>query len=390
MKTQSDSPEDERTEILASYGAGGSVAGELLAYNRNVFNHSKAVLPPSFPLPDEPFIEVWNEYAADADERGAFDALKPRLVQLQFPIQAGISETEAYRSATRRGAPTDDLPEATSLAIKRPDLLQLVIHPALGGRVPLLITNHREDFVSLIQALTLRNEPAPVPDSQGASTVSGYNNWDRIRRMRAKWEKENPADHSEEAWQLIFQWNIIPNKALYQDRFILLSDGPYSAVPAHDLGLDTAEWRRLSLVIRREHECLHYLTKRLFDSMQNNLLDEIIADYMGLVGAIGRYRADWFLRFVGVDRFPDYRPGGRLENYRGDPPLSDAAFSVLQALVKDAAGNLEAFDSRHPQPKHKPLVAVTLTYFTLEQLAAKGAADRLSAKFMEVAGAAGA
>ena len=37
---------------------------------------------------------------------------------------------------------------------------------------------------------------------------------------------------------------IVPYRELYQDRFILLSDGPYSAVPAADLGLDDAEWRR--------------------------------------------------------------------------------------------------------------------------------------------------
>ena len=33
--------------------------------------------------------------------------------------------------------------------------------------------------------------------------------------------------------------------------------------------------------------------------MRNNLLDELIADYTGMVGAIGRFRAGWFLRFAG-------------------------------------------------------------------------------------------
>ena len=118
--------------------------------------------------------------------------------------------------------------------------------------------------------------------------------------------------------------------------------------------------------------------------MQNNLLDEIIADYMGIVGAVGCYRADWFLRFVGLDLFPKYRPGSRLENYRGEPPLSDAAFTVLQALVKDAAANLERFDTHHRQKEHKPLIAVTLTYFTLEQLASEGAVELLDDKLNEL------
>ena len=88
-------------------------------------------------------------------------------------------------------------------------------------------------------------------------------------------------------------------------------------MPAADLGLAEAEWREMSLVIRREHECAHYFTRRLFGSMRNNLLDELIADYAGLVAATGRFRADWFLRFIGLEEFPRYRPGGRLDLYRG-------------------------------------------------------------------------
>ena len=30
--------------------------------------------------------------------------------------------------------------------------------------------------------------------------------------------------------------------------------------------------------------------------MRNNILDELVADYMGITAAAGRYRADWFLR----------------------------------------------------------------------------------------------
>lgn len=46
------------------------------------------------------------------------------------------------------------------------------------------------------------------------------------------------------------------------------------------------------------------------------MLDELIADYAGIVAAWGRYRADWFLRFVGLEDYPRYREGGRLQNYR--------------------------------------------------------------------------
>jgi hypothetical protein len=79
--------------------------------------------------------------------------------------------------------------------------------------------------------------------------------------------------------------------------------------------------------------------------MRNALADELIADYMGIVAAEGRYRADWFLRFVGLEG-PIYRPGGRLQNYRGDPSLSAGAFGALQVAVRRAAQNLETFDER--------------------------------------------
>jgi hypothetical protein len=154
-------------------------------------------------------------------------------------------------------------------------------------------------------------------------------------------------------------------KEQYQDRFILLSEGPYSAVPAHELELDDEPWRKLSLVIRREHECAHYFTRRVFGSMRNHLLDELIADYCGIYAALGRFRADWFLRFVGLEKFPHYREGGRLQNYRGDPPLSDAAFTVLQAVVKVAAEKLER-SNRRPDGRWMESVS----QFTIEELAA--------------------
>jgi hypothetical protein len=133
----------------------------------------------------------------------------------------------------------------------------------------------------------------------------------------------------------------VPQKELYQDRFLILGDGPYSNVMAGEVGLSDTEWRRQSTIIRLEHECTHYFTLRAFGSMRNNLLDELIADYMGITAAAGRYRSEWFLRFMGLESFPSYREGGRLQNYRGRPPLSEGAFKILRALVRDIGENLQ-------------------------------------------------
>jgi hypothetical protein len=365
---------------LASLGASPGEVEELLVYNENVFNLDSLSPEVRFPLPDEPFVPFWEAVEREARARGAFAVLREHLPQLRFPVQPGISETEGYRAATRRGVPPEEIPEATGLAVERPEAIELVIHESPAGRIPLLIARRREELAVLIQALTRRNEPEPVPPAQGALMVAGYNNWSRIRELRRRWEALPAAERETATWNEEFQ-RLQTRRELYQDRFILLSDGPYSAVPAADLGLAEGEWRQISLVLRRDHECTHYLTRRLFGSMRNNLLDELIADYTGMVGATGRFRAAWFLRFMGLEDFPRYRPGGRLDLYRGKPPLSDGAFRVLQALVKRAAENLERFDAGLPPgprgPEETALLIAALASLRLDDLAADGAEEHL-------------
>jgi hypothetical protein len=362
---------------LASLGASPAEVAELLAYNENVFDLGALGPGTRFPLPDESFVAFWEAVVEESRSRGAFAVLRERLPQLRFPIRHGIGETEPYRAATRRGVPVETIPEATGLEIERPEAIEVVIHASPAGRIPLLIARRRAEFAALLQALTRRNEPEPVPEAQGALMVSGYNNWSRIGELRRRWESLGLAERETATWAEEFQ-RIQGRRELYQDRFILLSDGPYSAVPAADLGLSEAEWRALSLAIRRDHECAHYLTRRLFGSMRNNVLDELIADYAALVAATGRFRADWFLRFVGLEDFPRYRPGARLDLYRGTPPLSDGAFRVLQTLLKAAADTLEQSLERFA-PEETAVMIAALASLRLEDLAGEDGTERLSA-----------
>jgi hypothetical protein len=370
---------DLQDSVLGQLGAAPEEAAELRAYNENVFNLGALGPETRFPFPDEPFVAFWAAVAAESRERGAFAVLREHLPQLAFPIREGTSRTEAYRDATLRGVPVETLPAATGLELAHPEAVEVVLHTSPAGRIPLLILRRRPEFVALIQALTRKNEPEPVSGSQGAVMLAGYNNWSRIRELRRRWEAEEPAARQTLTWGEEFQ-RLQPQRELYQDRFILLSDGPYSAVPAEDLGLDGGEWRQLSLVIRRDHECAHYLTRRLFGSMRNNLLDELMADYAGLVGATGRFNAAWFLRFLGLEGFPHYRAGARLDLYRGKPPLSDGAFRVLHGLIREAALGLERFDATQEQDRTPAGTARTLAALAslrLEDLAAPGAEERI-------------
>src|SRR5207237_7151624 len=126
---------------------------------------------------------------------------------------------------------------------------------------------------------------------------------------------------------------LVPKKELYEDRFIILSTGPYSGVPAERTGFSEDVWLPLSLSIRREHEATHYFTLRAAGTMRNNLVDELVADFVGLVRTFGRYREDLALLFFGLEDFPAYREGGRLQTYRGT--LSAAAFARAKSLAHD-------------------------------------------------------
>lgn len=354
-----------RSNVLKQFGATVEEIDELLHYNENLFHKRDTSNLLSFPLVDEPFVAAWEKYSLEAEGNGVFATLRKSLVQLQFPIQEGISATGSYKAVINAGMELSAGEEG--LILEKPELLELVIHLSSAGKIPLLITRHRKDFVSLVRALSMKNEPKPVPDSMGAQMISGYNNWGRVKDYRKKWELKEGGGN----WQEEFQ-RLIPQKDLYQDRFIILSDGFYSAVQASELGLSPESWREASLVLRREHECAHYFTRRVFSMMRNNMLDELIADYMGITKAMGTYQADWFLRFVGLEDFPTLRAGGRINNYRGTPPLSDGAFQILKSLVKASAETLESFHAKFQEQINLPggriRMLLALVELTLEEL----------------------
>src|SRR5437588_5653561 len=115
-----------QASVLAAFGASPEEVAELLAYNENVFDLSALRPETRFPLPDEPFVSFWEPLAAAARERGAWPVLREHLPQLAFPIREGMSTTDAYRAATRRGVPVESLPEATGLALDEPEAVELV------------------------------------------------------------------------------------------------------------------------------------------------------------------------------------------------------------------------------------------------------------------------
>jgi len=369
--------EDGRSALWRSLGATASETQELLEYARSEFDLSRA--PAGFPLPDEPFVAAWESYVEEARRVGVWACLRDRLVQLRFPIEAGISESPAYRAATRRGV--WPAPESRGLELARPAELGLFLAETPVGRVPVILATTREDFVALVRALAHKNEPWEIPDAVGASIIGGYNNWDRVASLQRAWEDSDSTSGSPAEWAA--RWNeIVREPGLYQDRFIVLGSGPYSGAAAADVGLGEAEWTQSSIAIRLEHECTHHFTRRALGSMRNRLADELIAEYMGIVAAAGCFRADWLLRFLGLERHPVYRPGGRLEEYRGDLAPGGGSFRILCAAVERSARNLEAIDRLRPPWTRSPGSAadkaemiLALAALGLEGLAGESAVD---------------
>ncbi|MCH9648179.1 MAG: hypothetical protein K0U98_08070 [Deltaproteobacteria bacterium] len=326
-------------QVVFRHGGSEAVAEELVTYlgKRNL--DAAPRLDSSWPPEEEPHVDWWRQLLGGEEpigpvSRSVWEDLQEAFPQLRFPVLRGLSETAVYRAAVRRGQASEG---ATShLELRSREGLEVRLLATAAGQLPVLVAEEREDFEALFQVLTARNEPVEVPASLGACLVSGIVNWRRVRRYRQDWESRQGSTFLLHAgWELEMA-KLRQNKQLYQDRFLLLSRGAYSGLDATEVGMGEAQWLEASLRIRQEHEAAHYLLQRSYPGQVPQIVDEVLADLAGIVEVFGSYRTELALRFLGLEAFPDYRSGGRLENYLGDPALSPAAFEILQGLVFEA------------------------------------------------------
>lgn len=161
---------------------------------------------------------------------------------------------------------------------------RLIATPA--GEVRVVTLGNRSDFVTFVQIMGERCEPIRVPDTQGALFLDGV-----ISR------------------EIFF----LPKK----DALLILSVGPYSGVPAEELGFSKEKWLADSHTIRLFHECTHFTCYRLHPGARDAVRDELVADAVGIIAAFGAYDRKLAERFLGI-RDGRYT-GGRLENYTKEP-----------------------------------------------------------------------
>lgn len=327
--------EREKRLFLEQFVESETAIDELIVYAENKFIPKEQTSI----IEDDPFISTWENYYQESLTNGSFDTLRKYLVQLQFPVEEGISKTESYRNTTLKGKQKLG---GESIVLNQPDDVSFELYDSpIAGKIPAIVVQDEEDFNTIVCALANRNEPKKFPKSMGALFVNGIINWDRIHRLKSEWVKANPLG----IWGLAFRSEILPKPHLYKDRIILLSTKGYSGIASNDIGMSEEEWTSASLVIRREHECAHLFTLQYYGSMANNIHDEIIADYAGITKVLGRFNKDWFLRFMGMEEYPKYRSGGRLQNYQSPNSLSKEAFEGLQTIVARISDTILEFDN---------------------------------------------
>lgn len=265
--------------------------------------------------------------------------LKLCFPQLCFPIHEGIGDSQLYRVATLKGK--FPVLEYNSLELDNEDKIELFIYESFAGQVPVMVIPDENDFIKVIQALLYKNYPASLPNSMGASLINGINNWQKIRLLKEKWLTVTNASH---LWNQEFRENVLPFPELYKDRIMILSKKNYSGLSNETVGMSEEDWLNVSFHIRLEHECTHLFTLNEFGTASNNLHDELIADYVGITKTIGSFNKEWMLSFMGLENYPTYRSGARLENYINKISLDSEDFCALKNIIKKAIDNINDFD----------------------------------------------
>ncbi|MBE8726453.1 DUF7005 family protein [Flavobacterium hungaricum] len=284
-------------------------------------------------------IKYWEDFAGQSTkDKLVFDELKKCYPQLNFPVEPEIDKKEEYKDLVLRGK-TQNTKLPFLLKLNDYKNITLRIGESIAGKIPIITVPDKDDFIAILQCLLYKNNPKHIPNSMGAVLINGLNNWQKIAVLKNDWSAANIAGN----WAEEFYRNVLPNYSLYQDKLIVISTKPYSNVSARQLGLNESLWLSYSISIRIQHEFAHLYTLKKFGTASNNLHDELIADYIGIVKTIGQYNKSWMLIFMGLENYPDYRQGARLENYISDNKLSKEDFNQLIKIIKMAIENISIF-----------------------------------------------
>ena len=263
------------------------------------------------------------------------EMLAKRFPQLYLKPETGVSQSELYRTIVRKGYRY----EGSLSHFTGSDGDSLTLEQTPAGQVTVVLLAARADFECFYRIMACRCEPVEVPATMGGCYISGINDWSRIHAHMTAYRESGGDDPSGE----FARFTAVPSN--YRETILLLSDGPYSAVPAERTPYNNETWLHLSREIRKYHELTHFVCRSLFPQKKNPIWDELLADCMGLLFATGEYIVPLAQSFLGIEN--GVYIGGRLENYTGGTPDSETVRRVTAVMdrlshccsVERAGGN---------------------------------------------------
>ncbi|MBQ5349678.1 MAG: hypothetical protein IIU41_01375 [Oscillospiraceae bacterium] len=245
----------------------------------------------------------------------------------QLYLTPGPEGAKLYPGIVRSG---EDAPEHSLSGFHSNDDDTLEFERTPAGTVPVITLREREDFERFLRLMAHKGENAGIPATQGAAILDGVINWTKIRAHEAEFFASGGKKPD---WDAELE-RFLSVKENYRDALIVLSWGPYSAVPAEETEYPEEEWLRISHVIRKTHECTHFICRRLFPELKDAVWDELVADAVGITAALGHFDRALAERFLGIREGRYTR--GRLENYvpDGDRSALDAAAGKAEAVLR--------------------------------------------------------
>ena len=279
---------------------------------------------PDLPFTTEPRVRWWETWLEGRDAAECWDDLRLILPQLLLQPGNDVRNSDAYQRLVMKGEPADadDLKRAPVLHDPSGVTISIAQHPT--GAVPVMCFRNHEDFVLAVRCLAHRCEAVPVPPTVHAQAISGLIHWGLIRELDMQ----------------------------TRCQILLMHRAPYSSLSAKTIPgqPETDRWIELSQTWRLEHELTHIACRRLVGEMRINLYDEIVADAMGMIAALGHFDADLFRRGLGLslDGIPDAEARANVYVTALDPEQHHQAFR----LTLKRAGELERLLNEQLWPKH--------------------------------------
>ncbi len=258
--------------------------------------------------------------------KDALEALAQRFPQLYVAPAEGAQD--AHRLAGGQGI----APEGATLSHfegSPQDELREVDTPA--GPIEVLFLERRNDFETFLQIIGHKSSPVPIARTVGAITYRGIPDWGKVADACAAYVASGGDD-----WGAEFA-RLAKEPGVFRSELVVISEGPYSNVPAAETPYGPEEWVHVSREIRLHHECAHVVCRRPMPDDVVPVWDEVTADVVGLLFATGRYDVALASRFLGVSEegFSD----GRLAEYLNDE--QKARIDDVAAEVDDACARIE-------------------------------------------------